>query len=55
MEVWEILGVSDGEYQLSPLYLFEENGETEDGKVLGELVRKGELQNVRKLKEAGLS
>ena len=55
MEVWEILGVSDGEYQLSPLYLFEENGETEDGKVLGELVRKGELQNARKLKEAGLS
>lgn len=55
MEVWEILGISDGEYQLSPLYLFEEAGETEDGRVLGGLVRKGELQNVRKLKEAGLS
>lgn len=55
MEIWEIVEYTEGEYKLNPLFLFEETGEAEDGKVLGELNRKGELFHVRKLREAGLS
>lgn len=55
LEIWEIVEYTEGEYRLNPLFLFEETGQSEDGRVLGNLRRKGELFHVRKLKEAGLS
>ncbi|MBQ1848838.1 MAG: CpaF family protein [Acetatifactor sp.] len=54
LEIAEVLGFEDGEIKLGTLFSFEESGE-EDGKVLGRLVRKGELTHEDKLKAAGLS
>ncbi len=55
LEIAEVLGYQDGEVQLATLFAFEEMGQEEDGKVLGKLVRKGELMHEDKLKTAGLS
>ena len=42
--------------ELNPLYVFKETGETDDGKVLGSLVRtENALINKDKLRQAGLS
>ena len=54
LEIAEVTGFRDGEIQLSTLFSFEEQGQ-EDGRVLGKLVRKGELLHEGKLKAAGLS
>lgn len=51
----EVLGVENGEVLLNPLYEFVEEGETEDGKVIGSLKSTGnKLQNQAKLFAAGL-
>ncbi|MFN7251949.1 MAG: CpaF family protein [Anaerobacillus sp.] len=51
----EVLGVEDGDIKLNPLYEFVEEGETADGKVIGELRPTGnDLQNKIKLKMAGV-
>ncbi len=55
MEITEVLGCDGDRTDLNPLYVFEETGEDEDGNVRGELKRKGDLQNEKKLKAAGLS
>lgn len=54
LEIVEVLGYEEGEIHLSPLYRFEEEGETRDGKILGTLGKKGELAYVEKLQSAGL-
>lgn len=54
LEIVEVRGFENGEIILSPLYRFEEEGETGSGKILGTLRRKGELAYVEKLQAAGL-
>lgn len=54
LEIVEVRGFEKGEIILSPLYRFEEEGETGGGKVLGALRKKGELAYVEKLQTAGL-
>jgi len=54
LEIVEVLGYEKGEIVLNPLYRFEEEGETERGKILGTLRKKGELTYVEKLQSAGL-
>ena len=54
LEITEVCGYEKGEIVLSPLYLFEEEGETGGGKILGTLRKKGELAYVEKLQTAGL-
>ena len=55
LEIAEVTGYQDGEVQLSTLFSFEETGQKKDGRVVGKLVRKGELMHEDKLKSAGLS
>ena len=54
LEIVEILGFEDGEIVTAPIYEFHENGE-ENGRVLGELVRVGELTHTDKLKASGMN
>lgn len=54
LEIVEILGFQEGEIRLGTIYGFEEQGQDEQGKVLGSLVRKGGLVHEEKLKAAGL-
>lgn len=54
LEIVEVLGYEKGEIILSPLYRFEEEGETEEGRIIGTLRKKGELSYVEKLRSAGL-
>lgn len=55
MEIVEVLGCKKGEIQLNPLFVFEEEGETEDGKVVGSLKRTGNpMHNLIKFRMAGL-
>ncbi len=54
LEIVEVTGYEDGEIQLAPLYRFEEEGETAEGKLRGNLRKKGELGYVEKLQSAGL-
>lgn len=54
LEIVEISGYEEGEIRLRPLYRFEEEGETGEGKILGVLRKKGELAYVEKLQSAGL-
>ena len=55
LEIAEVTGYENGEVQLSTLFSFEEQGQEEDGRVIGRLVRRGELMHEGKLKTAGLS
>jgi pilus assembly protein CpaF len=55
MEISELSGMKDGEIMLNPLFQFVEQGETEDGRVIGELRATGHpLHNQFKLQMAGL-
>lgn len=55
LEISEVLGVSDGEIELNPLFVFKENPKQEDDKVAGELVRTGNSFVCGwKLKKAGI-
>ncbi len=54
LEIVEVRGFEKGKIVLSPLYRFEEEGETGGGKILGTLRKKGELSYVEKLQTAGL-
>lgn len=54
MEIVEVLDYREGAIRLCPLYRFEEEGETGEGKILGTLRKKGELTCVEKLQSAGL-
>lgn len=55
LEITELSGYGDNEYKLNPLFLFEEDGEDEEGRIVGKLRKKGELIHEYKLKAAGLS
>lgn len=51
----EVIGMENGEVQLNPLYEFVEEGETEEGKIIGTLKPTGNtLQNQMKLNMAGI-
>ena len=54
LEILEVMGYENGEYQLNPLFEFVEEGEDEQGYVLGQLIKKGELVYGKKLLAAGL-
>ncbi len=53
LEITEIIGYEGEEIELKPIYKFEETGEQE-GKVIGQLVRVGELTHTQKLQNAGI-
>ena len=54
LEVWELLGLEQGEIEMKLLYMFEEEGE-DHGKVLGKLQKVGELTHTGKLRMAGFT
>lgn len=55
MEISEVMGYMDGKIQLNPLFVYEEEGETCDKKVIGSLKRIGnKIMNRHKLKMAGI-
>ncbi|MDF2513009.1 MAG: hypothetical protein K0S04_2875 [Herbinix sp.] len=54
LEITEVLGCQEGEYQLNPLYQFEETSE-KNGKLEGIFIKRNELINTDKLKRAGLN
>lgn len=55
LEITEIVGYKDGEIQLNPLYAYREEGQTDDGIIIGQLYRTGnKLQNTYKFRMAGL-
>ncbi len=53
LEIAEICGLTDGEYELSPLFRFREKGE-KDGRIIGTFERENSLRNTQKLEHAGL-
>lgn len=55
LEIVELEGCAEGEIILHTLYQFEENGESSKGMVSGQLIKKGELKHVNKLKAAGFA
>lgn len=55
LEIIEVMGCEGDKIVLNPLYVFEETGEDGEGNVLGELKKKGTIQNEKKLQTAGLS
>lgn len=57
LEILEIVGydISSGEIMTNTLYEFEEQGQDETGRILGTLVKKGELAERHKLERAGIS
>lgn len=54
LEIAEPAGVAEGEVRLHTLYRFQETGELPDGRVVGKLCKMRELENVDKLKAAGI-
>ena len=55
LEISEVEGFEENEIRIKPLFVFEEEGEDENGRVKGVLKKKGELKNDGKLKTAGIS
>lgn len=53
LEITEVVEYKDGQIHLNPLYVYEEQGES-DGHIQGRLQRKGGLMHEQKLKAAGL-
>ena len=54
LEILEVLGYENGEFLLKSLFVFEEEGEDEQGCILGQLKKKGDLVHEKKLLAAGL-
>lgn len=54
LEIVEVTGFENQEIVIQPLYLFQETGEDETGKVQGQLTKVGELEHKEKWKSAGL-
>ena len=54
LEITEVEGFVEGEIVLNPLYRFVETGEDTEGRIMGELQKRGELKYVEKLQSAGL-
>lgn len=55
LEVAEVAGCEGGQFKLNPLFLFREEGEDGEGRIIGRLEKEGELLHEHKLKAAGLS
>lgn len=55
LEVAEPMETAEGEIKFHTLYRFQETGELPDGRVDGRLLKTGDIQNVDKLKAAGLT
>lgn len=55
LEIVEVTGYADNQYQLHTIYEFEEAGEDADGRVQGMLGKKGALVQTRKLRAAGIA
>ncbi len=55
LEITEILGFENNEIKLNTLFEFEEAGEDNEGRIIGEFQKKGTLFRENKLKAAGLS
>jgi len=53
-EICEVLDYYNGEVRLNKIYEFYEHSEDQRGRVVGELKKIGQLQNVDKLKKAGV-
>ena len=54
IEIAEVTGIEDGRVALQTLYRFREDGEDENGKIRGELVRENPLIHTEKLRAAGI-
>ena len=55
LQIVEILSLNQNNIETNILYEFEEEGEDSDGKIIGTLKRKNEIQNTSKLRAAGIS
>lgn len=55
LQIVEITGYKDEEIATNVLYEFEEKGEETDGRILGALTRKGELEHEEKLRASGIT
>lgn len=55
LQIVEVLGYQNDRFILNPLFEFEDQGESPQGKVQGKLCKKGILKHEHKLKAAGLS
>ena len=55
LEITEVIGCENGKIKLNPIYVFEEEGETEDKKIIGSLKRtQNDFVNDFKFKMAGM-
>lgn len=54
IEIAEVTGIEDEKVALQTLYRFREDGEDENGKIRGELVRENPLIHTEKLRAAGI-
>ena len=54
IEIAEVTGIEDERVALQTLYRFREDGEDENGKIRGELVRENPLIHTEKLRAAGI-
>lgn len=55
LEITEVLGYEDGQIKLNPLFVFDDRGNDENGKVIGKLKYTGnKIVNVEKFKAAGV-
>lgn len=48
LEITEVIGYENGEIRLSPIYQFQESGETASGQVEGALVQVGRFEGQRR-------
>lgn len=56
LEITEVVGYKNGEIELNPLYVFKEEKQSVDGKIIGQLHRTGNgLVNKHKFRMAGLA
>ncbi len=55
LEIVELLGYEKGEFMLNTLYVYAEQGEDAEGKIMGSLRKEGELVQVKKLVAAGMA
>lgn len=55
LQIVEVLEVSEGNIKINTLYEFRDDGEDVNKRVKGELVKKNELENIYKMKAAGIT
>ncbi len=55
VEITEVVGYENGEFQLNTLYKFVEHGEDKNGRIIGGLERTDPMVNTFKFKMAGIS